>query len=262
MYNFNYHSPKNINEASDIFKSSEDPKYLAGGMTLIASMKQRLVSPSDLIDLKKLNELNNIIIEGKKIKIGALCTHDQISKNSEIIKIINGFSSLASDIGDPAVRKMGTIGGSLANSDPAADWPAAILALKTNLETNNRIIKNEEFFTGMFETCLEENEILTSIEFEVPEYFKYIKFPNPASRYAIVGVSIAKYQEKVNVAITGASHTPFIAEEISAALTSNFNSEIPLKTIPVSELNNDIHASSEYRQNLIDVCTKQALNSN
>ncbi len=262
MYNFNYHSPKNINEASDIFKSSEDPKYLAGGMTLIASMKQRLVSPSDLIDLKKLNELNNIIIEGKKIKIGALCTHDQISKNSEIIKIINGFSSLASDIGDPAVRKMGTIGGSLANSDPAADWPSAILALKTNLETNNRIIKNEEFFTGMFETCLEENEILTSIEFEVPEYFKYIKFPNPASRYAIVGVSIAKYQEKVNVAITGASHTPFIAEEISAALTSNFNSEIPLKTIPVSELNNDIHASSEYRQNLIDVCTKQALNSN
>jgi len=262
MYNFNYHSPKNINEASDIFKSSEDPKYLAGGMTLIASMKQRLVSPSDLIDLKKLNELNNIIIEGKKIKIGALCTHDQISKNSEIIKIINGFSSLASDIGDPAVRKMGTIGGSLANSDPAADWPSAILALKTNLETNNRIIKNEEFFTGMFETCLEENEILTSIEFEVPEYFKYIKFPNPASRYAIVGVSIAKYQEKVNVAITGASHTPFIAEEISAALTSNFNSDIPLKTIPVSELNNDIHASSEYRQNLIDVCTKQALNSN
>ena len=262
MYNFNYHIPKNINEASDIFSSSEDPKYLAGGMTLIASMKQRLVAPTDLIDLKKLSGLNNVIIEEKKIKIGALCTHDQIAKNSEIIKMINGFSSLASGIGDPAVRKMGTIGGSLANSDPAADWPSAILALKTNIETNKRIIKNEEFFTGMFETCLEENEILTSIELEIPEFFKYVKFPNPASRYAVVGVGIAKYQEKVNVAITGASHKPFIAEEISAALSANFNSDIPLMTIPVSELNSDIHASSEYKQNLIDVCTKQALNSN
>ncbi len=262
MYNFNYHNPKTTQEASDIFSSSEDPKYLAGGMTLIASMKQRLVAPTDLIDLRQLNELNNITLDSNKIIIGALTTHYQISESKEIMNKINGFSELASGIGDPAVRKMGTIGGSLVNSDPAADWPAAILALKSNLISNNRIIKNEDFFTGMFETLLEENEILTSIEYEIPEYFKYVKFPNPASKYAIVGVAIAKYQDKVRVAITGASHTPFLAKEIGEALTTNFHEKIPLRTIPANDLNNDIHASSEYRQNLIDVCTKLAVSSN
>ena len=262
MYSFNYHSPKTIIEASDIFTSSEDPKYLAGGMTLIASMKQRLVAPSDIIDIKKIPELNSINVKENKIKIGALCTHDQIAKDKEIIKNISGFSSLASGIGDPAIRKMGTIGGSIVNSDPAADWPSAILCLKADLETNKRKINNEEFFTGMFETCLEENEILKSINYEIPEYFKYVKFPNPASRYAIVGVSVAKYNNEVRVAVTGASHTPFLAKEISEALTTKFTTEIPLKTIPISELNDDIHASSVYRQNLVDVCTKLALMPN
>ena len=262
MYDFNYHSPNNINEALDIFSSSEDPKFLAGGMTLVASMKQRLISPTDLIDLKLLNELNTISLDGNRIILGALCTHDQISKNKEIKSKINGFSNLASGIGDPAVRIMGTIGGSLANSDPAADWPSAILALRSNLKTNNRTINNDDFFTGMFETSLEDNEILTSIEYEIPEYFKYVKFPNPASRYAVVGVSIAKYDNEVRVAVTGASHKPFIAKEISESLSKDFSTNFPLKTIPKSELNEDIHASSEYRQNLIDVCTKHALMPN
>jgi carbon-monoxide dehydrogenase medium subunit len=259
MYQFNYHSPKNIEEALNIYNTCEEPKFLAGGMTLIASMKQRLIAPSDLIDLRTISNLSEISLNNNIIKIGSLCSHDKISNNDIIKSNIVNISKLASGIGDPAVRNMGTIGGSIANSDPAADWPAAILALNANIVTNNREINNKEFFTNMFETCLEENEIITEINFEIPEFFNYIKFPNPASRYAIVGVAIAKYENKVSVAISGASHTPFIAKELSDALTMNFSDNIPLNTISSDELNEDIHASSEYRANLIDVLTKKVL---
>jgi len=259
MYQFNYHSPKNIEEALNIYNTCEEPKFLAGGMTLIASMKQRLIAPSDLIDLRTISNLSEISLNNNIIRIGSLCSHDKISNNDIIKSNIVNMSKLASGIGDPAVRNMGTIGGSIANSDPAADWPAAILALNANIVTNNREINNKEFFTNMFETCLEENEIITEINFEIPEFFNYIKFPNPASRYAIVGVAIAKYENKVSVAISGASHTPFIAKELSEALTMNFSDNIPLNTISSDELNEDIHASSEYRANLIDVLTKKVL---
>ena len=259
MYQFNYHSPKNIEEALNIYNTCEEPKFLAGGMTLIASMKQRLIAPSDLIDLRTISNLSEISLNNNIIKIGSLCSHDKISNNDIIKSNIVNISKLASGIGDPAVRNMGTIGGSIANSDPAADWPAAILALNANIVTNNREINNKEVFTNMFETCLEENEIITEINFEIPEFFNYIKFPNPASRYAIVGVAIAKYENKVSVAISGASHTPFIAKELSEALTMNFSDNIPLNTISSDELNEDIHASSEYRANLIDVLTKKVL---
>tara|TARA_B110000090_G_scaffold30598_1_gene32270 strand:+ start:309 stop:1097 length:789 start_codon:yes stop_codon:yes gene_type:complete len=259
MYQFNYHSPKNIEEALNIYNTCEEPKFLAGGMTLIASMKQRLIAPSDLIDLRTISNLSEISLNNNIIRIGSLCSHDKISNNDIIKSNIVNISKLASGIGDPAVRNMGTIGGSIANSDPAADWPAAILALNANIVTNNREINNKEFFTNMFETCLEENEIITEINFEIPEFFNYIKFPNPASRYAIVGVAIAKYENKVSVAISGASHTPFIAKELSDALTMNFSDNIPLNTISSDELNEDIHASSEYRANLIDVLTKKVL---
>ena len=259
MYQFNYHSPKNIEEALNIYNTCEEPKFLAGGMTLIASMKQRLIAPSDLIDLRTISNLSEISLNNNIIKIGSLCSHDKISNNDIIKSNIVNISKLASGIGDPAVRNMGTIGGSIANSDPAADWPAAILALNANIVTNNREINNKEVFTNMFETCLEENEIITEINFEIPEFFNYIKFPNPASRYAIVGVAIAKYENKVSVAISGASHTPFIAKELSDALTMNFSDNIPLNTISSDELNEDIHASSEYRANLIDVLTKKVL---
>lgn len=259
MYQFNYHSPKNIEEALNIYNTCEEPKFLAGGMTLIASMKQRLIAPSDLIDLRTINNLSEISLNNNIIRIGSLCSHFKISNNDIIKKNIVNMSKLASSIGDPAVRNMGTIGGSIANSDPAADWPAAVLALNANIVTNNREINNKEVFTNMFETCLEENEIITEINFEIPEFFNYIKFPNPASRYAIVGVAIAKYENKVSVAISGASHTPFIAKELSDALTMNFSDNIPLNTISSDELNEDIHASSEYRANLIDVLTKKVL---
>ena len=259
MYQFNYHSPKNIEEALNIYNTCEEPKFLAGGMTLIASMKQRLIAPSDLIDLRTISNLSEISLNNNIIRIGSLCSHDKISNNDIIKSNIVNMSKLASGIGDPAVRNMGTIGGSIANSDPAADWPAAILALNANIVTNNREINNKEFFTNMFETCLEENEIITEINFEIPGFFNYIKFPNPASRYAIVGVAIAKYENKVSVAISGASHTPFIAKELSEALTMNFSDNIPLNTISSDELNEDIHASSEYRANLIDVLTKKVL---
>ena len=259
MYQFNYHSPKNIEEAINIYNTCEEPKFLAGGMTLIASMKQRLIAPSDLIDLRTINNLSEISLNNNIIRIGSLCSHFTISNNDIIKRNIVNMSKLASSIGDPAVRNMGTIGGSIANSDPAADWPAAVLALNANIVTNNREINNKEVFTNMFETCLEENEIITEINFEIPEFFNYIKFPNPASRYAIVGVAIAKYENKVSVAISGASHTPFIAKELSDALTMNFSDNIPLNTISSDELNEDIHASSEYRANLIDVLTKKVL---
>lgn len=259
MYQFNYHSPKNIEEALNIYNTCEEPKFLAGGMTLIASMKQRLIAPSDLIDLRTISNLSEISLNNNIIRIGSLCSHDKISNNDIIKSNIVNMSKLASGIGDPTVRNMGTIGGSIANSDPAADWPAAVLALNSNIVTNNREINNKEVFTNMFETCLEENEIITEINFEIPEFFNYIKFPNPASRYAIVGVAIAKYENKVSVAISGASHTPFIAKELSEALTMNFSDNIPLNTISSDELNEDIHASSEYRANLIDVLTKKVL---
>ena len=259
MYQFNYHSPKNIEEALNIYNTCEEPKFLAGGMTLIASMKQRLIAPSDLIDLRTINNLSEISLNNNIIRIGSLCSHFKISNNDIIKRNIVNMSKLASSIGDPAVRNMGTIGGSIANSDPAADWPAAVLVLNANIVTNNREINNKEVFTNMFETCLEENEIIKEINFEIPEFFNYIKFPNPASRYAIVGVAIAKYENKVSVAISGASHTPFIAKELSDALTMNFSDNIPLNTISSDELNEDIHASSEYRANLIDVLTKKVL---
>ena len=259
MYQFNYHSPKNIQEAINIYNTCEEPKFLAGGMTLIASMKQRLIAPSDLIDLRTINNLSEISLNNNIIRIGSLCSHFKISNNDIIKRNIVNMSKLASSIGDPAVRNMGTIGGSIANSDPAADWPAAVLALNANIVTNNREINNKEVFTNMFETCLEENEIITEINFEIPEFFNYMKFPNPASRYAIVGVAIAKYKNKVSVAISGASHTPFIAKELSDALTISFSDNIPLNTISSDELNEDIHASSEYRANLIDVLTKKVI---
>lgn len=259
MYQFNYHSPKNVDEAINIYNSCEDPKFLAGGMTLIASMKQRLIAPSDLVDLRTIDSLSEISLNNNIIRIGSLCSHDKISNNAIIKNNIVNMSKLASGIGDPAVRNMGTIGGSIANSDPAADWPAAVLALNANIVTNNREISNKKVFTNMFETCLEENEIITEINFEIPDFFNYLKFPNPASRYAVVGVAIAKYENKVSVAISGASHTPFIAKELSDALTINFSDNIPLNTISSDELNTDIHASSEYRANLIDVLTKKAV---
>jgi len=261
MYNFNFHSPGTIEEAISIYNASEEPKFLAGGMTLLASMKQRLIAPSDLINLSNIKNLSEISYKENLITIGSLCTHSDLSNNEIIKSKIKNLAKLANGIGDPAVRKMGTIGGSIANSDPAADWPAAILALKSNIKTNNRTVLNRDLFIGMFETSLEENEIITSIEIQVPDFFNYIKFPNPASRYAIVGVAIAKYNNEISVAISGASHKPFIAKSLSESLSKNFSNDIPLKTIPLDDLNEDIHASAEYRANLIDVLTKKIMNN-
>jgi len=261
MYNFNFHSPNAIDEAITLYNSSEDPKFLAGGMTLLASMKQRLIAPTDLIDLRNIKNLSEISCNEDIISIGSLCTHSYLSNNEIINNKIKNLAKLANGIGDPAVRQMGTIGGSIANSDPAADWPAAILALKSSIKTNNRTIQNKDLFTGMFETSLEENEIITSIEVKIPDYFNYKKFPNPASRYAIVGVAMAKYNNDVCIAVSGASHTPFIAKSLSESLSANFSGEIPLKSVPIDNLNEDIHASAEYRANLIDVLTKEIIDN-
>ncbi|HUE18807.1 MAG TPA: xanthine dehydrogenase family protein subunit M, partial [Stellaceae bacterium] len=188
MYNFNYQKAKSLAEASGAIGKSEDVKLLAGGMTLIPTLKQRLAKPSDLIDLGGLPELKGIKSEGDAIVIGAMTRHIDVAESAEVKKAIPALAQLAHLIGDPAVRNRGTIGGSISNNDPAADYPAAVVALNATVITNQRKIPGEQFFTGMFETALKPGEIVTAVSFPVCDKANYQKFRNPASRYAIVGV--------------------------------------------------------------------------
>ena len=197
MYNFNFHSPNTIDEAIKLFNASEEPKFIAGGMTLLASMKQRLIAPTDLIDLRNIKDLSEINCNEDIISIGSLCTHSYLSKNEIINNNIKNLAKLADGIGDPAVRQMGTIGGSIANSDPAADWPAAILALKSSIKTNNRIIQNKDLFTGMFETSLEENEIITSTQQAIHENNLFIEFHDSSLKVINTGIKNARITREI-----------------------------------------------------------------
>ncbi len=260
MYNFNFHRPKNLEEANHIFRNSKEPKYLAGGMTLIPTMKQHLASPSDLIDLSEISELSPEIAHQKNsLVIGSMASHSSIAHSSIIKEQLPALGFLAGNIGDPAVRNRGTFGGSVCNADPAADYPAALLALSATLKTNKREIKAADFFTGMFETALSEDEILISVSFPIIKKSKYFKLPNPASRYAIVGVFIASDANNTNVAITGASSKVFLHDEMGRILSQKFESSVikDIKT-PLDSLNDDIHASAAYRSSLI---TSLAMNA-
>ena len=253
MYNFKYHSPSSIEESVDIFNRSEFPKYLAGGMTIIPSMKQNLSTPSDLIDLQNINELNGIKLSKKSsIIIGALTTHNQISKSLLIKQNINGLAFLASKIADNAIRNIGTIGGSICNADPAADYPAALLALDATIFTNKRDIKAEDFFVDMFETCLESNEIVKFIAFPIKKNSFYLKVSSQASKYAIIGMFGTLLDQKLRIAVTGATNKVFLIEELSKLSLEklkNFNfSKLNLAHL---NINNDIHASADYRKSLI-----------
>ena len=258
MKTFNYHSAKDSKEASKL--SSSSSAFLAGGMTTIPSMKLGLASYKDIIDIKGIKKLSGIKVSGKSVTIGATTKHVEVANSKDVKKAIPSLSALAEGIGDPQVRNRGTIGGSIANNDPSADYPAACLALNAIIHTNNRKIEASKFFKGLFETALKKGELIEAIEFEVPQKSSYQKCPNPASRYAIVGVYVAKFKKESNVAVTGAEAVVFRCKKIEGALNSNFSSSaIDKVQISSSGFNSDIHASAEYRANLIKVFAKKAV---
>lgn len=260
MYEFSYKKASSADEAASLFGSADDGVFMAGGMTLIPTLKQRLASPTDVIDLGGASSMVGISVSGDSVKIGAMTTHAAVAASEDVRKAIPALASLAGGIGDPAVRHRGTIGGSVANNDPAADYPSAVLALGATVHTNKRDIAADDFFTDMFETALEEGEIITSFTFPVPSKAAYSKFPNPASRYAVVGVFVAQTAGGVRVAVTGAGPCVFRASDMEAALGSNFSaSALDGVTIDASGLNSDIHASADYRAHLVSVMAKRAV---
>ncbi|WP_428491553.1 FAD binding domain-containing protein [Rhodopila sp.] len=260
MYDFTYQKPGSLADAVKILTDDPEAKALAGGQTFIPVLKQRLNKPSTVIDLAKLG-LSGITVSGDKITIGAMTTHAAIASNPDIKAKIPGLQHQASMIGDEAVRHRGTMGGSLANNDPAACYPSALLALGGTIKTDRRSILADDFFQGMFTTALEPGEIITAVELPIPEKSAYEKFRNPASRYAIVGVFVAKFPTGARLAITGASQGGvFRHAEMEKALSANFSPDaIGGIVSPADDLNSDIHASAEYRAHLIGVVSKRAV---
>lgn len=260
MYEFNYHRPPSLSEAGRILADCDDPKILAGGMTLLPTMKFRLASPSDIVDIGGIDELRGIRESGDRLEIGALTRHAEVALSDIVRSKIPALASLAGRIGDPQVRNRGTIGGSIANNDPAADYPAAALALDAIIKTSQREIPADRFFTGMFETALEPNELVVAISFTRPKRAAYKKHPNPASRYAIAGVMVAELKGGIRVAVTGAAPCVFRAADIEEALAKDFReSALDGITVDATALNSDMHASAEYRAHLVLVMARRAV---
>ena len=260
MYEFNYRRASSVSDAMASLAQSEDASYLAGGMTLIPVLKFRLAGPSDVIDLAGLSELKGIRTGDGAVAIGAMTTHATVAASAEVRQAIPALADLAESIGDPQVRNRGTIGGSIANADPAADYPAAVLGLGATVHTDSRTIAGDDFFTGMFETALEPGELVTAVSFPVPERAAYMKFPNPASRYAIVGVMVSQGSEGIRVAVTGAGSSAFRVVEMEQALAANFAQEAVADiSVSADGLNEDLHASAEYRAHLVTVMAKRAV---
>jgi carbon-monoxide dehydrogenase medium subunit len=260
MYEFNYHRPGNLEEASALLAECEDAQVLAGGMTLLPAMKMRLAAPSDLVDLGAIEELGGIHDDGGRIVIGAMTLHADVAASDIVRRRIPALAHLAGQIGDAQVRNRGTVGGSVANSDPAADYPAAVVGLGATVLTNHREIASDDFFVHMFETALEPGEILKSISFPVPRRAGYCKFANPASRYAIVGVMVADTGEGVRVGVTGAGTHAFRATGMEQALSADF-SAAALRGVEIddSQFNEDLHASAAYRGHLLRTMAGRAV---
>ena len=260
MYDFSYQKPGSIDEAAKILAGDPEAKALAGGMTYIPVLKMRLAKPTMVVDLVKLG-MTGIKIGAGSVTIGAMTTHAKVAESAELKAKLPALAALAGMIGDEAVRHRGTIGGSIANNDPAADYPAAALALGATIVTNKRSIKADDFFTGMFSTSLGQGEIITEVQFPVPEKAGYEKFPNPASRYAIVGVFVAKFPSGVRVAVTGAGQGGvFRQTAMEQALSASFSPDaVAGIKQPVGDMNSDIHASAEYRAHLVGVIAKRAV---
>ena len=259
MYQFDYVKPKSLAEAAKL-AANEDAKLMSGGQTLIPTMKQRLARPSSVVDIGDLAELKGIRLDGQTLIIGAGSRHNDVASSDVVKRAIPALANLASHIGDPAVRHRGTMGGSIANNDPAADYPAALVALGAEVRTTKRAITADNFFIGMFETALEPGEIVKEIAFPVPKRAAYEKFPNPASRYAMVGVFVAETAKGIRVAVTGAGPGVFRSPEMEAALTKSFTPKAveAFKILP-DGLNSDIHGSAEYRAHLVTVMASRAV---
>jgi carbon-monoxide dehydrogenase medium subunit len=259
-YAFEYRRATSLADAEALLGRSPDAKLLAGGQTLIAAMKMRLAQPSHLIDISGLKELDFIRADGDVVTIGAAARHFQVATSPDVNRLIPALAELAESIGDPAVRHVGTLGGSLANNDPAADYPAAVLGLAATIKTNRRTIAADAFFTGMFSTALDDGEIITEVAFPVPERAGYAKFPNPASRYAMAGVFVAKTKSGVRVAVTGAAPCVFRVPQMEAALAKDFApDDVAGIAVDADGMNSDIHGSAEYRAHLVTVMAKRAV---
>jgi carbon-monoxide dehydrogenase medium subunit len=262
MYEFNYHRPTSLEDVSEILAANDEAKILAGGMTLLPTMKMRLARPSDLVDLSAIDGLSDITDSGDAIEIGAMVRHADVARSDVVQSAIPALAELANSIGDAQVRNRGTLGGSIANSDPASDYPAAVLGLGAVIKTNKREIAADDYFKGLFETALEPNELVLSVTFPKPKKAAYAKFPNPASRYAVVGVMVAETDSGIRVAVTGAGACAFRATEIEVALGKSFSAAaVDGLTMDAADLNDDLHASSEYRAHLIGVMAGRAISS-
>jgi carbon-monoxide dehydrogenase medium subunit len=263
MYAFDYRRPATLSDAERALNALAGAKLLAGGQTLIPAIKLRLNHPQMVIDLGGIAGLNNIARKGDSLAIGAMARHAEIAESQVVASSIAGLGHLAEGIGDPQVRNRGTIGGSLANNDPASDYPAAVLALNATLTTTRRTIAADDFFRGLFATALAENEILTEIAFPIPKRFAYAKFPNPASRFALVGVAVAAISAGVRVVATGAGASGvFRVPAMEAALSKAFTPEaLDGIRIDAAGLAGDIHADAAYRAHLIGVMARRAVES-
>ncbi|MEM9207173.1 MAG: xanthine dehydrogenase family protein subunit M [Pseudomonadota bacterium] len=262
MYAFEYHRPTTVRQAIGALKKVSEPKLMAGGQTLLPTMKQRLASPENLIDLGAIDGMDKIELKGRTLHVGAMATHASVASSDVVKEAIPGLAALAGGIGDPHVRHRGTIGGSIANNDPAADYPAACLGIGATIHTNERKIAADDFFVDMFETALNENEIITKVSFPIPKRCAYQKFANPASRYAIVGVLVSKRGKEVRVAVTGAASSVFRWTEAEEVLSARYKSKsLDGLTLPADDMNADLHASAEYRAHLVGVMAKRAVDA-
>jgi carbon-monoxide dehydrogenase medium subunit len=261
MYPVTYHRATSVKEATAQLKKAKDGKFVAGGQTLLPTMKQRLASPSDLVDVARIKELKGVKISGKSVTIGAATTHAEVAGNGKLRKLCPAICDLASHIGDPAVRAMGTIGGSIANNDPAADYPAAMLGLGATIHTSKRKLAADKFFTGLFETALADGELVTAVSFDAPAKAAYRKFPNPASRYAMAGVFVTSSKAGARVAVTGAgSNGVFRHAGMEAALSKNWSAgAIDGEKVDEKKMLSDIHGDARYRANLVKVMAKRAV---
>ena len=260
MYSFNYHRPTTLDDAAKMRADCEDAVFLAGGQTLIPTLKQRLAAPTDVIDLGGVAGLTGIDVNDRRVIIGAMTRHAEVARSNTVRKVLPVLCSLAGQIGDGQVRNRGTIGGSIANSDPAADYPAAVIGLGATVHTNKRAIAAADYFKDLFETALQPGEIVRSIEFPVPKRAAYCKFPNPASRYAVAGVLVADFAGSIRVGVTGAGPCAFRAVDLERALNAKLSPQaVDAVEIEYDRFNSDLHATAEYRANLVRVMARRAV---
>jgi len=258
MYSFEYQRPATRADAVSAMKG--DARFLAGGQSLVQALRLRLASAERLVDLGGIAELKGIQADAQKVRIGAMTTHAAVAASADVKKAIPALAELAGGIGDPMVRNMGTLGGSIANADPAADYPAALVGLGATVHTDKRDIAADAFFTGLFETALQPGELITAVTFPVPQRAAYIKFKQPASRFALVGVFVSQGAGGVRVAVTGAKASVFRIKAMEDALAKSFTAETAKSiSVPDTDINADLHASSAYRAAMISVMASRAV---